>query len=145
MWVSYASVKTHKPTFLAVKTHSLKFQTYMAMLHEYVGFSFCLILMKQATILVTSLIQIDLVALYFEGGDDGYSPFASNRTSQVFTDRTKLQINLYPLENQTWDNNEKNSLKNIKIRNIPTIPNKHMSILFYIPRSDIYQPLSDQN
>ena len=62
--------------------------------------------MKKATILVTSLIQSDLAALYFEGESDGYSMFALDCTSQVFTDRTKLGINLSSLENQTWDNND---------------------------------------
>ena len=55
-------------------------------------------MMRQATILVTLLIQSDLAALHFKGGGDGYSLFALNCASQAFTDRTELQKNLYTLK-----------------------------------------------
>ena len=70
----------------------------------------------------------DLAALYFEGGGEGHSLSALNCTLHVFTDRTKLQINLYPLENQSRGNNDsfKSALKSIIIQNISTTQNKHV-------------------
>ena len=65
--------KIDKSIFPAVKTHNLKFQTHVATARmwvcRFVGFSYYLILMKQATILAASLILSYLVVFYFKGGE----------------------------------------------------------------------------
>ena len=62
--------------------------------------------MAKLCVFVGRIGYVGYLALYFEGGGGGgdrYPLFASICTSQMFTDRIKLRINLYSSDNQTPD------------------------------------------